>query len=117
MFDAWICHADARRPLFGVRGADFTAKCGADKNTARKEAREQMEGRFKDLIQRRHDCIHNCDRPRLSPQPLSTRSTVLKVIQDVDFLVCRCDERINAEFRHFLQSLGCQAATIAAAGY
>jgi hypothetical protein len=87
------------------------------KNAARTAAREQMEGRFRDIIQRRHDCIHNCDRPRVSPQPLSTRSTVLKVIQDVRFLVSRCNEHINAEFRLFLGRIGCSGATIADAGY
>jgi hypothetical protein len=62
-------------------------------------------------------CIHNCDRPRVAPQPLSTSSTVLKVIQDVNFFVRRCNEHINTEFHLFLGSIGCSAATIAAAGY
>jgi len=117
LLDAWICHAEAKPRLFGVRGADFLAMTNPDKETARKAARKKLEGRFRDLIQRRHDCIHNCDRPRVSPQPLSTGGTVLKVIQDVEFLVFRCDEHINAEFRHFLHSMGCSAVTIAAAGY
>jgi hypothetical protein len=117
VLDAWICHADAKVRLFGIRGADFAALSNPDKETARQEARKKMEGRFRDLIQRRHDCIHNCDRPRVSTQPLSTSGTVLKVIQDVEFLVLRCDEHINAEFRFFLQAMGCSAATIAAAGY
>jgi hypothetical protein len=69
VLDAWICHADATRRLFGVRGADFAAMNTPDKNAVRSAAREQMEGRIRDLIQRRHDCIHNCDRPRVSPQP------------------------------------------------
>jgi hypothetical protein len=117
VLDAWICHVEAKKRLFGVRGSDFLAMTNPDKETARKEARMQFEGRFKDLIQRRHDCIHNCDRPRVSPQPLSTGGTVLKVIQDVEFLVFRCDEHIKAEFRHFLLDIGCSAATIAAASY
>ncbi len=97
VLDAWIIHADATRRLFGVRGADFAAMSNPAKNAARSPAREQMEGRFRDLIQRRHDCIHNCDRPRVSPQPLSTGSTVLKVIEDVVFFVCRCNEHINTD--------------------
>jgi hypothetical protein len=117
VLDAWITHADATRRLFGVRGADFRAMSDHDKNAARTAAREQLEGRFRDLIQRRHDCIHNCDRPRVSPQPLSTGATVLKVIQDVEFFVRRCNELINTEFRLFLGRIGCNVATIAAAGY
>jgi hypothetical protein len=61
--------------------------------------------------------IHNCDRPRMSPQPLDKDGTVLKVIQDVDYLVHRCDEHIDTEFREFLVGVGCSAATIGQAGY
>jgi len=43
--------------------------------------------------------------------------TGLKVIQDSEFLVNRCDEHIHAEFRQFLTAIGSSAATIAAAGY
>ncbi len=35
---------------------------------------------------------------------------MLKVIQDVEFLVNRCDEHIDAEFRQFLLDAGCNAA-------
>ena len=77
----------------------------------------KLKERFAEIFQRRHDCIHNCDRPKLRPQDLARSGTVLKVIQDVEFLVNRCDEHINAEFRQSLIDMGCQAATIAAAGY
>ena len=66
--------------VYLASASDFAAMNDHDKHAARVTAREQLEGRFRDLIQRRHDCIHNCDRPRVSPQPLSTASTVLKVI-------------------------------------
>lgn len=117
LLDAWITHADADKRVFGIRGADFAALNDGDKNAARSRALDKMEGRFSDIIQRRHDCIHNCDRPRMAPQPLSTGSTVLKVIQDVDFFVRRCNEHINIEFPLFLGRIGCNAATIAATGY
>ena len=38
---------------------------------------------------------------------------MLTVIQDVEYLVNRCDEHINAEFHQFLVDLSCSAATIA----
>lgn len=117
VLDSWICHADAKVRLFGIRGAVFQTLNNRDQEQARRDARDQLEGRFKDLFQRRHDCIHNCDRPRVSPQPLSKAGTVLKVIEDVEFLVNRCEEHINAEFRQFLINIGCSAATVAAAGY
>lgn len=115
--DAWMSRPDAKIRLFGISQADYVAKPPQDKHTAREAAIDQFEERFKAIFQRRHDCIHNCDRPRVSPQPLSTGGTVLKVIQDVDYFVHRCDEHINLEFREFLVGVGCNPATIAQAGY
>ena len=89
----------------------------ADKHQARDTAIDQFESRFREIFQRRHDCIHNCDRPRVSPQPLDNGSTVLKVIWDIEYLVDRCEEHIRAEFREFLLAAGCSAATITQAGY
>lgn len=39
------------------------------------------------------------------------------MIEDVDFLVRRCDEHINAEVRQFLRGIGCPAAIIGQVGY
>ncbi len=117
LLDNWITHSDAKKRLFGVTRTGYMAMAPAEKNEARKLANQQLQGRFRDIFQRRHDCIHNCDRPRISPQPLDKGGTVLKVIQDVEFLVYRCDEHINAEFRGFLSDIGCNATTISQAGY
>jgi hypothetical protein len=115
--DGWISRPDSRVRLFGVSHAAYLAMTDVDKNKAREKAREQLDDRFRVIIQRRHDCIHNCDRPRVSPQPLDKGGTVLKVIQDIEYLVYRSDEHINAEFRQFLVDAGCLAATIAQSGY
>lgn len=117
LLDAWISRPDARIRLFGVSRVDYLAMNDADKHKARENARDQFEDRFRAIFQRRHDCIHNCDRPRMSPQPLDKGGTVLKVVQDVAYLVERSDEHINFEFRQFLSDVGCSAATIAQAGY
>lgn len=117
LLDAWMSRPDARVRLFGVAPADYAVKTDPDKHAAREAAIDQFEERFRTIFQRRHDCIHNCDRPRVSPQPLAKGGTVLKVIQDVEFLVLRCDEHINSEFRAFLSAIGCSTATIAQAGY
>lgn len=116
-FDAWMARSDARIRLFGVLPADYIAMTKKDKQAAREDAIVQFEERFRIIFQRRHDCIHNCDRPRVSPQPLGEGGTVLKVIQDVEFLVERCDEHINTEFREFLTAVGCSGTTISQAGY
>lgn len=115
--DAWMSRPDAKIRLFGISQADYLVGTPQEKHTAREAAIDQFEERFRTIFQRRHDCIHNCDRPRRSPQPLERSSTVFKVIQDIEFLVNRCDEHINAEFREFLVGVGCSAVTIAQAGY
>lgn len=117
VIDAGINHADAKKHMFGTTTISYRALRGQPKEQAKKDAQEQLEDRFVELFQRRHDCIHNCDRPRRKPQSLASSSTVLKVIQDVEFLVNRCDEHITAEFKQFLQGIGCSPATIAAARY
>ena len=73
--------------------------------------------RYGSIFQRRHDCIHNCDRPKVSPQALVKGGTVFKVIEDIEFLVSRCNEHINTEFRQFLRGTGCHPGIIAQAGY
>jgi len=117
VLDQWISHPDAKIRLFGVSRQDYTAMSAAQKQIARGDAIDQFEDRFRAIFQRRHDCIHNCDRPRVSPQPLDASGKVLKVIQDVEFLINRCDEHIGIEYRQFLVDVGCSAATIAQAGY
>lgn len=117
VIDGWINHADAKKRLFGITTVAYQGLAGQPKDQAKKKAQEQMEDRFAALFQRRHDCIHNCDRPRRKPQALAASEVVLKVIQDVKFLVNRCDKHINTEFRQFLTDIGCNTTTIAQAGY
>lgn len=117
VLDAWIMHPDATKRLFGITRKAFGQLSGPGKEAARRMAKEQIEERFKVIFQRRHDCIHNCDRPRVSPQPLALGGTVLKVVQDVEFLVARCDAHIASEFRQFLLQCGCTATIVAQAGY
>ena len=117
VIEGWISHADANKRLFGITTAAYQGLAGKPKEQARENAQDRLEDRFAPLFQRRHDCIHNCDRPRRKPQPLAKSEIVLKVIQDVEFLVNRCDEHINAEFKQFLTDIGCSAATVAAARY
>ncbi len=48
-----------------------------------------------------------------APEP----GRVLRVVADVAFLVRRCDEHINGEFRQFLLGTGCSAAIVRQVGY
>ena len=117
LIPAWVAHAAANRRLFGTTGRRFAALPPADQRAAAKRAVEALEARFRAIFQRRHDCIHNCDRPKVSPRPVAGPGTVRDVIDDVDFLVSRCDEHIDAEFRQFLLGCGCPPAVVSKVGY
>lgn len=65
--DAWMTRPDATIRLFGISSADYVALNSADKHVAREAALGQFEDRFRLIFQRRHNCIHNCDRPSLTP--------------------------------------------------
>jgi hypothetical protein len=117
VLDAWIQHPDAQRRLFMIDARQYATLSDADKHAARRRAREELQSRFAAIFQRRHDCIHNCDRPRQAPQPLRSDNIVPRVLDDVEFLVRPCDEHIDAEFREFLAGCGCPAPIIRQAGY
>jgi hypothetical protein len=117
VLDTWMSRPEAKIRLFGVTNLTYTAMTPPNKGKARKHALERLEERFATIFQRYHDCIHNCDRPKFAPQPLDEAGTVLHVIQDVEFLVLRCDEHINTEFRQFLEGMGCTPLTAGMAGY
>jgi hypothetical protein len=53
----------------------------------------------------------------VKPQPLTADNVVRNVLEDVEFLVRRCDEHINREFREFLLGTGCPAAVVGQVGY
>ena len=46
VLDSWITHPDAKKRLFGITRQAYNALAGADKETARTAAREQMEERY-----------------------------------------------------------------------
>jgi hypothetical protein len=117
LLPGWIVHPDSRRHLFAISAARFRALPPPQRGQAVADAQARLDDRFRLIFQRRHDCIHNCDRPRVRPQPLSDTDIVLRVLGDVEFLVRRCDEHINAEFRQFLLGTGCPAAVVGQVGY
>jgi hypothetical protein len=48
---------------------------------------------------------------------MAVADVVLRVIEDVEFLVRRCDDHINREFRQFLLGTSCPSAVIGQVGY
>jgi hypothetical protein len=117
LLDSWIVHPQSDKRVFAITQAAYAALDPAGKDAARRRTLDRMSERYGSIFQRRHDCIDNCDRPRVSPQPLVKGDTVMLVIEDIEFLMDRCDEHINAEFRQFLLDAKCPAAIVGLAGY
>jgi hypothetical protein len=117
LLPAWIVHPDCHRRLFLISAARFHALPPHLRGQAVADAQTRLEARFRKIFQRRHDCIHNCDRPRVKPQPLTAAAVVLRVLEDIEFLVRRCDEHVNLEFRQFLLGTGCPVAIVGQVGY
>ncbi|MDR3638885.1 MAG: hypothetical protein P4L84_34085 [Isosphaeraceae bacterium] len=118
VIDPWIALPGATAHLFGTTSAAYAAvAAGKPKKDARKTALKAMTRRLGKLIQRRHDCIHNCDRPKNAPRPVGNPGSVRNVIRDIRFSVSNCDAHIDTEFGLFLDRIGCNAATKNALGY
>lgn len=115
--EGWISRRGANARIFGLTSATFQSiASGRARNDAKKDARESMEKRFGTITQRRHDCIHNCDRPKVSLQTIHSAGTVRNVIRDIEFLIVNCDDHLDRQFPQFLERIGCNAVTRNALG-
>jgi hypothetical protein len=112
-FDTWILHPHSKRRLFGIGATQYRRLAGQARHVARKAAVERFEERFEAIFQRRHDCIHNCDRPRIAinDRHVVSEAYVAKVLHDIAFLVARCHDSLVAEFPEFVQGLGFNGVT------
>jgi len=107
---AWIIKPNATARIFGINPATYTA---AQKDIAN----NALIARFEAIVQRRHDCIHACDRPANRPQRIAANGTVSNVIKDIEFIVESSDEHIDTEFRRWLLRIGFSAVTSNQVGY
>ena len=113
----WMCSTGSNARLFGISQAQAQGLTPAQMSAQIKTAKSALGQRFKNIFQRRHDCIHNCDRPKVAIQPVGSPGSVRNVIHDVRFLVEYSDRHIDAQFPNFLVGLGCAAAEIRQIGY
>lgn len=111
-FDSWLLHQDWRQRLFGITKTDYRKLTGKAKENARKAAKKKFEERFQYIFQRRHDCIHNCDRAkvRLNARHIGTKSYTDNVIYDLEFLVTRFFEEYQSSFPNYIRGLGYSGA-------
>lgn len=113
--EPWILHGDARVRHFGISRTAYRALAAGAKGSAKARALEKFQAGFGDIFQRRHDCIHNCDRPKVALQPI-TAATVEKRIEDVSFLVRRCHADLVAAFPLYLRRCAVPGAVRARVG-
>lgn len=108
--ESWIVDQHATKRLWGVTRTNYLALTAEAKRSTRESALKTFERRIDQIFQRRHDCIHSCDRPRTAVQSL-TSDEADKAIRDLKFLVQRCQAHLSAEFPEFLADLGASGAT------
>lgn len=85
---------DCKR-LTGVRAATYNALGPHDRAEARKKASAAVLRRLGVIVQRRHDVVHNCDRPKNAPQPMKPGSAK-NVLTDLKSFVDILDAHLDA---------------------
>ncbi len=113
----WMRSTGSNARLFGISTAQAQDLTSVQMSAQVKTAKLVLGKRFKNIFQKRHDCIHNCDRPRVAIQSVGSPGSVRNVIHDVRFLVEHSDRHIDAQFPNFLDGLGCAQAEIRQIGY
>lgn len=108
--ESWLIHANARQRHFGLTRAAYNATAGGARNRAKKDALKKFNERIQSIFQRRHDCIHNCDRPRHALQRIDPNATT-KAIEDIRFLVERSTDHLRSEYPFYLTDRGFDAQT------
>ncbi len=108
--ESWIQHPDATKRLWGVTARNYRALTADDKKKARALALKHLERRIDGVFQRRHDCIHNCDRPRVALQSISV-GYIRSAILDLTFMVERIHAHLVDEFPEYLSEMGANAIT------
>jgi hypothetical protein len=116
VIDSLIKDHNAPQRLVGVSKAAFRALRGPGLDDARKAARKKVVVRIDNICQRRHDCIHNCDRPKTALQRI-TDTACRKALDDVELLVHFCDRHFEIEYNKYLRVVGASAVTRNVAGY
>lgn len=111
MMEDWLINKSAKHRLMGISPTAYKKLSKEDKEKKRKSILEKLTNRYASLIQRRHDCIHNCDRPKVSLTKISS-SDVVKVIEDIEFLITTLDSHIDKNLRRHLLSIGCSKTLV-----
>ena len=100
--EPWVLHRESQQRLWGISKTDYrSCSTQSGKRCMRKAALKHYEKRMDRIFQRRHDCIHNCDRPKSALQAISVNDAK-RTVQDIEFLVCRCHEAFKERYPKYL---------------
>lgn len=112
-FDSWVLHREQKQRLFGTSATAYRATQNQVRHQARRSAKEVFHNRYERIFQRRHDCIHNCDRPKVAVDTsiVTSGEGVNKVLYDISFLVNRCHDALVEHYASYLTDLGFSGVT------
>jgi hypothetical protein len=86
-----------RKRLAGISTSEYAALSTREKVSARRKAAAAVLRRVGVVVQRRHDIVHNCDRPKNAPQALKIGSA-RNMLTDVGSFVAVTDKHIDANW-------------------
>jgi ATP-dependent helicase YprA (DUF1998 family) len=84
-----------RQRLTGVSAATYHALGSGQQQEARKKASAALIARIGVIVQRRHDIVHNCDRPKNAPQsmkPGTARNALTDIRSFINVLDAHLDD-------------------------
>lgn len=84
-----------RTRLTGIRRHQYAALTGRARADAPRKASAALLRRMGEIVQRRHDIVHNCDRPKTAKQALSL-TQASKMLTDVQDFVSILDDHLDA---------------------
>lgn len=84
-----------RKRLAGIRKSPYAALTGRARADAPKKVSAAVLKRLGEIVQRRHDIVHNCDRPKTAKQSI-TLSMAKKMLTDVEDFITILDDHLDA---------------------
>lgn len=83
-----------RKRIAGYRKGEYAALTGKAKAEGPKTVTHQVMTRMGEIVQRRHDVVHNCDRPKIAKQPM-TLGQAKAMLADVHDFVKILDQHLD----------------------
>lgn len=84
-----------RKRMTGISQTDYASKTGQAKQKATEKAAAAVLARIGKVVQRRHDIVHNCDRPKSALQGM-TRGAAQKMMADIKSFITILDAHLDA---------------------